>query len=290
MEQNNNTMASQVGKIVANTLLKNQAIYLPKLGSFSIETFSSKVKGANLAAPRRVVKYKESSEGMSIIDIIMRLSECEREVATELYTSWQVEATKNGVVEIVGVGSIANSKFTVATQFSAQLNPESPKSIALKKRKNSLMWVVLSIVGGVLVGVVANYMIQGINSNEEPKEVKKSVVEQPKLEVVTDGVSTPPAKEAPVAKQAPVAKPVVQKAADSRYRVICGVFSSEENAQKESADAVKKNSSVVAEILPLGKMFMVCVFSSNNQAECRKFMEANIDKYGDLWLQTKRGN
>ncbi len=285
MEQNS-TMTAQIGKIITNTLLKNQAIYLPKLGSLSVSTFASKVKSDSVTAPRRIVKFKESSEGMSIIDIIIHLSECEREVATELYNSWQESVTKDGVVEIEGVGTITNNKFTVSPQLSALLNPVNPKALALKKRKSSLMWVVLSVVGGVLVGVLANYMIKGISSDSE-YEAPKSVVEQPKLETAKESVEAPAVVEKPAAVEKP--KPVVSnKAADNSYRVISGVFSNTENAQKECGDAAKKNSAIVAEILPLGKMFMVCVYSSNNESECRKFMAANLDKFGDLWLHTKR--
>lgn len=291
MEQNNNSIEVQIGKIVFNALLQNQIIYLPQVGSLRVDIMSAKLQGREkLLPPRLIVKYSPHEEGTSVVDMIVREGKCSRAVAQSIYDKWYNSSSSEGGVEIIGVGKVVNNRFNISSYLDNILNGELHQAIKLKRRRASMVWIGVSVVGCVVVGLIANMMFNSIMSDHEHPAVVEiertqqqvvEVVQKPAPQVVeveervVEEVSTPPQPNIPV-----IANP--------RYRVAYGVFSVMENALKAEKIAHGKIAGIVTEIRPYGKMFLVSLHASDNISECQAFVNKHKDTFPDMWIYKRR--
>ncbi len=279
-KSNTKTVEEQVGKIIANTLLKRESVYLPEVGSFVVDMLSSKIEGKKITAPRNVVKFSQGESGISIIDIIVHVASCPEETAAQVYSKWLDAARRDGGVEIQGVGVVADGEFTPASEIDAILNPASQKSLELKQRKGSWGWIVASVVVCVIVGLAINFC--GDIFYSEP------VVVEPVEVAVEPVVEQEPVVQVPVVVEEAILEPVIE-GVNLRHRVVYGVFSNMENAQKGAALAKEINAAASTAICPMGELFLVSIFSSDSVDECHAFVAESGAGYSELWVRFKRG-
>ncbi len=275
------SVALQIGNIVANAIIKNQSIYLPSIGSLRLDTVASKLNSRSgvITPPRYVVKFSSSEVGTSLVELISTQGGCDIATAESVYTQW-IEGSKSekGVV-IAGVGRLANNIFTPTAEFNAALNPEAQKQLVLKRRRGGMVWIALSVVVCVCVGLAANEISKRVISSPKPAPVAEViVVEEPEVvEVKEAEVETPRVEE------------VAPTPSNPRYRLVYGVFSTMENAQKAVAEVAQKSPSTKANVRPYGKYFMVNVVESDVVEKCNVFMLQHQELFPELWISKRRG-
>ncbi|MFI3301687.1 MAG: hypothetical protein SNH35_03345 [Rikenellaceae bacterium] len=283
-----NNISVQIGNIVANALLSKSSIYLPRIGSLQVDSIPSKLKssGRIITPPSYVVKFSSAEVGVNIIDIISSACGGDNAVAESIYGQWVDSISTSQDVVIEGVGTLKNKTFVLTPEFNSILNPEALRELRLKRRRGGLVWVVLSVVACVVVGLGANYISKIYVSSP------KVEIEQAEPQVGIAEVEQPPVVDSVevVEVESPV-KPVepVVVVENPRYRLVYGVFSTVENAQKAVDTISKKSPSVTTNIRPYGKLFMVSVLESDSVEDCKSFMEQNKNTYPDLWISKRRG-
>ncbi|MFI3282396.1 MAG: hypothetical protein SNG10_02560 [Rikenellaceae bacterium] len=291
MKQKTN-LTAQIDKIVADTLLKSQAIYLPSLGTLYVDSLPSKVasSGRKITPPKYVVKYSSQQKGVSLVEVIMTVGRCDNATAERLYAKWFEEVKRANGAVIEGVGEIVNKNFNIASSLEMTLNPESYRVLKLKKRRGGWIWIAASIAVCAVVGVAANYLVQQVYLSKGSEIVEQIdnevVVEYPLVE--SEQLVETQIEEVDTAQQLICTLPPPE-VESRRYRVVYGVFSTEENAQKGAQLAYDANSEVIARVRPFGKMFMVSIFESEDVGSSKDFIERNKDIYTDLWIHKRRG-
>ncbi len=287
---------SKINKIVANALIKNQAIFLPSLGSLSVETLASKLNSSTsqITPPKYVVKFSSEQRGVSLIDIIEDVAGVTTPQAGTIYSEWLDSVVTPQGANIEGVGAIVNKNFNIATPLDSALNPEQHRIIKLKRRRGGWIWIAASIVVCVVVGLGANYGVQGYLSKPKPKvervaEVVVEPIEQeptPEELIETDTTALVESPDTTLRLECTTPPEVVE---NPRYRVVCGVFSTPENAQKGAENAHQTNPKIIADVRPFGDKFMVSIYSCEDAASAKAFIEENSAEYPDLWIYKRRG-
>ncbi|MFR9626921.1 MAG: hypothetical protein SNJ31_04110 [Rikenellaceae bacterium] len=124
MKQQNSRMVVEVNKIIANALLSDGGIYLPKIGSLSIVTSSSK-EGNPI---REIIIQQEEARHKSITTVISERGKCTDQQAEQVYNKWLKVVKAEEKIVILGIGEIEkDGKFTLTPQMFSKLNPVQVK-------------------------------------------------------------------------------------------------------------------------------------------------------------------
>ncbi len=279
-------MVVQIGNIVANALIKNESIHLPTVGSLYVDKTSSKLtsSGKVITPPQHIVKFSSSQIGVSIVEIISFIGKCDTPTAETIYSQWLDRVKIEGGLEIAGVGLLKNKNFKLSESLRATLNPEIYKELRIKKRNHELLLVTLSIVLCVCVGVGVHQAFRWFSSSSKT-QIRSAAIELPhkQKEVVAEVVQVDSTQDVVIAQQ-----PIVE-VKNPRYRLVYGVFSTKENANKAVSDIARKSPDIEPTIRPYGDLFMVNLMESDAIIDCKKFMEQNKEDYPELWISKRRG-
>ncbi len=298
MEQTK-SMVEQIGRVVANELIKNQVVYLPTIGSLYVDLLPSQLNSSSgvLTPPRSVVKYSAEARGESFIEVLSRVGSCDIATAEDIYSRWLDRVQTPSGAEIVGVGAIKNSSFAIEQQLDAMINPEEYKKMKLKKRTGRWIWIAASIICCAFVGLVANYATQWFLSKQDNKtQVQTAEVVTPQnAEVVQEKLPVgdqPTEFEQSVSAQqtdGPSATATWKVDPNGRYRVVYGVFSTSENARKAGLEANKMGGEGTQVVVrPFGTKYMVNLLESDDIEVCKAFIERNRDIFSDMWISKRR--
>ncbi len=131
MEQQNSRMVAEVNKLIANALIKENGVFLPNLGSLSVETLApqSKGKGA-MVGPSRAITFTTEEKHRPLMVVIAEYGNCTPNQAAQIYDKW-LEAVKVGDdANIESIGQISGGEFFAAPEMLARLNPAANKAAA----------------------------------------------------------------------------------------------------------------------------------------------------------------
>lgn len=329
---------NQISKIIANSLIKNQAIFLPSIGSLSVDSEPSTLDSSSgeITPPRYIVLFETQQKGRSIVELISQTGGVDTPQAESIYRAWLDQCVTPNGVNIKGIGTIANNKFSISQNLSNFLNPESLKALKLKRRRNNLVWITASVIIGVAIGLIANYSSKAyLNKTSSAKVVATASSVRPQvpqtdemnrpaqIDQIDQTAQTSQADQANQTSQTDNLKSIAgdNKASSSSsssttsstttstlssttqlecttppsanenptYRVVYGVFSTAENAQKGAELAYNANNEVIAKVTPFGTKFMVSIFGTDDIAEAKSFIERNSSIYEELWIHKRRG-
>lgn len=301
-------MVGEVNKIIYNMLISGKGVFLPEVGTLYIERQGArKISENKLIGPRNVVNFTSQEQASSLVDEIVSIAGCSVEQAQDIYNRW-LEKTRDGnTITIGGVGVLNHKSFSIESVFGAAINPKGVKTIVVRRKSHSWLYILVTVCVAVTLGFFA-YIMWG----DKLKEPARVVTTEQAVEVASNGevnlqkeITSVDSEVTQIAEQhiekvnveqyAPKAeeKSATISIATHRdyyaYYVVMGVFSSEQNAERAVVQAREKLPNVVCAILPFreGK-FMVTVYGSDSLEECNEFARSSREAFGDLWVYNKR--
>lgn len=114
----------QIGKIIFNSLVTRKHIWLPCVGTFSVETLPARDNGDGTVSPpvnELVFSENRTDAAQSVTDMIEPGPE--GETPAGIYDRWLVKATERGPVVIDGIGVVNGGIFTPYESLIQALNP-----------------------------------------------------------------------------------------------------------------------------------------------------------------------
>ncbi len=126
-EENDKKLVGEINKLITNILANDGGVYLPEVGSLSIE----KQKKKSII---RVVKFTTKEQHRSLVSVIAERGNCTEEQAQQVYDKWYKLVKSEDTVTIAGVGTVEKGVFSVALILANRLNPKVESE---KRRKLS---------------------------------------------------------------------------------------------------------------------------------------------------------
>lgn len=315
----------EMGKIVGSLLLMGESVTLPEVGTlYVVQAASRRLNSSSVLPPRRTVDFSSNIEGLLLTDQLAHLLQCSSEEALAVYQRWLAQSRKDNVLTILGVGELRQKSFVMEREFAAKLNPQGvePVEVAHSKRMPWWEWSLLSLVVVALVVVGGWWLLgdenQPFESGEQsaaitPSEQIDVAVQEPveqleaeddkPQEVAKDSVKSVPAAEEPKAEniqpQTKVATDAVgadqmeiNPTVSGMSYVVLGIFSTESNARRAVAQAVKRYTLSESEcrIFNYGSKFLVSLDEQPSREEAQIVATRYRTAVGikDVWVYTKK--
>lgn len=299
-------MVGEVNKIIYNMLISGKGVFLPEVGTLYIERQGArKISDNKLISPRNVVSFTSQEQAPSLVDEIVSIAGCSQEQAEDIYNRWLLKTREGNTVTIGGVGVLNHKSFAIESAFGAAINPKGVKTIVIRSKSNTWLYVLCALCVAVALGFFA-YIMWGDRLFGPAKFETKTVVEEVDTAqandaaqgdaVQADGALASVEVQNQESQQNQSAVSAQQGGVSGAtngeyyaYYVVMGVFSSEQNAERAVAQAKEKLSGAACAILPFkGDKFMVTLYGSDSLEECNEFARNNRDVFGDLWVYNKR--
>lgn len=285
-----------VDKLIYNALIQKGGVNLPDIGSLYISTGESKFISDNrIQAPRKYVKYSVTGNPVyeSIVDIIARDGNLDREKAEAVYLEWLNNArSSSGDIIIEDTGVIKAGEFYPEGSLKKLLGKENATVICVKKRispaRRILIWILAIILLLCLLCIINRFILDEpikLCSRSTKSEViveknTTTIVTQTTTETdeeqVVDAVVTAPKTDGENSLSAVPRK---------TYHVVVGVFRIESNADNFmkydylglGRNAYKK--------YPFGKdMHFISVYTSDCYKDADKRKCEIIARGDDAWV------
>ncbi len=304
-------MVGEVNKIIYNMLISGKGVFLPEVGTLYIERQGArKISDNKLISPRNVVNFTSQEQAPSLVSEIVSIAGCSEEQAQDIYNRWLQKTREGNTVTIGGVGVLNHKSFSIESAFASAINPKGVKTIVIRRKSNTWLYVLCALCIAVALGIFS-FIMWG-DAVLDPAKHKPEEVSQEAAVVATDVaqgdavaagatddkvVDDTAAHDGASASGAAISENYVPPTSVTggsagdyyAYYVVVGVFSSEQNAERAVAQAKERLSDAVCAILPFkGDKFMVTVYGSDSQAECNDFASRNREVYSDLWIYNKR--
>ncbi len=295
MKEKNLRLADEVNKLIANILSSTGGVYLPQVGSFTIDEAG------------RSLLFTTKRQSRSVVVEIAERGGCSEKQASQVYEKWLALVKEGDKVTIAGIGVVEGEQFAVDPAMAAKLNPQPIKqpqkreSEEPKERsKGRLLWIaaVVVVVAIAIVSLAKSGDEQEAVVIEEPVEVIEPIVEVVEEQPIVVEESEQPARKvtklrsrARYAPREQVMTALEQALAVSqepmRYRVVCGVLHSSVNAGRLILDVKYRTAKdpIECRVYRYGESYMVTLFESDSFLECRNFLrERGAAMYDSVWI------
>ncbi len=238
-------MVDVVNRLIFNTLISGNDIYLPQVGSLVIRRRTATMQGAKrLIPPCRKVTFTGEQRGESLVDLIQSVASVSQTRAEDIYRQWLQSVSRDGVVTIDGVGVVAQRNFAIDAKLNSILNPHSLEPLVLKPRISASVYVAVLLL--LLSLGFGGYLLLDNGAQESDMElmpqevaivemapqnavVTADVVIEPAVEPVADSLATNIVTVEPIAQSEAVEQIDTLKANYSY--IVWGVYSKIENAR-----------------------------------------------------------
>lgn len=313
MNDRDQKMMTEIGKVIMNILDSEGGITLPSIGVIKRVDES--------------YELAEDGEYTSLVDALEGMSGVSRNQAEALYDRWlDMVQMEDGLFMIDRIGTIKGGELIVEKKLFSKLNDSKPTPEVVAKeptpkRKsggNPLPYVIAAVVV-VGLAIYGFFAVGNIEREEvETVTVVEQVVEIAEVEQVTEVV-----KPEPIVAPKPVAKPIEElylekgeqprlrtyrgrtisddealavlektverssEAASKRYQVALGVYTYGSNIGRLIVDFEKflGDRAVPTYVVEYGKSRVVSLFGSDSMAECEQFISQVGSKLtGNLWV------
>lgn len=278
-----------VNKIIYNTLLTGESIFLPGIGTLTVESHSAQQSSRREIAPSyRAVVFTEGEHGLSLTDEIARTAEVDAERASALYGEWRAQNFHDGVLTVAGVGTLAGERFTADREFTALLNPQGTKPVKMKPLVNWPFYTVAALCCLLAVGIFAYIIVDNSKSRHaaQPAAAAVAAVEATDEPQSVSPAPAPAAEEVEPAATEIAAEEGVQNMVAGQSYLAMGVFSLRENAFKALNEARAKLPDTDCRVFRYGDKYLVSLFNSSSIKDCDIYKDLISDKYKELWIYT----
>lgn len=315
-------MVNEVNAIIGDALLGGTAVTLPGIGTLRTE-YVHAVRGdsKHIAAPYRKVVFSSAEDAVSLTDEIADAAGVDAQEADRIYRSWLDKVRRGESLAIEGVGELNRKSFILSPEFECRLNPQGRPAVRTASHIDVLIWLGVGLALAVTIVVCCYIFVQSVNDfvndifADRPRvtpvvveERQQSEIVSPAADSVEVAVTEPadsekfagaeqteqavaehvaPAAAEPVNKNA-VAAPSsgIGRTESGRCYVVYGVYSTEENAARASAEAFDKGF-MTSTWHYGGDKFLVTV-CDGERSVCTEFLRLHRDAKNDFWIYVKK--
>ena len=229
-------MKQQIDNLIANTLLDEEAVYLPNIGTLILFRHPAKrLSSKKLQTPYREVQLKSEVEGVNIVKLISKVANVSEDRSKDIYTEWLEQSQRDGATSISTVCNIANGVVFTHSTFEAMVNPDGRGVKKIKPRTNHLIYILVSLGLMIALGTAAAVLLlNGTFDNKADKEQEKASAPQientqsieevattPKAEITEDIIEntateeiTTPIEQSDAQPTEPIVEPIVEPIAE----------------------------------------------------------------------------
>lgn len=314
-------MKQQIDNLIANTLLDEEAVYLPNIGTLILFRHPAKrLSSKKLQTPYREVQLKSNEEGVNIVELISKVANVSEERAKDIYAEWLEQSQRDGATSISTVCNIANGVVFTHIAFEKAINPDGRGITKISPRTNYLIYIMVSLGLIIALGVAAAFLYLNGSLNNKAAEEKPStpqvettqqveeVVTTPAVEAVEDKSEIAPTEEViapveqtvePIAEQTetpakesisvPEVEPLPELVTGKSYAV-WGVYDKFKNAEKYLLWLSEKHPNIKAKIYHYDSRYMVALCEKSSRSECNKQVAAWKKRYKafkSVWVYTR---
>ena len=275
-------MVNQMNKIIANQLLKREAVFLPTIGTISVAVRSAKLsKRSEVLPPLSAIEFSSNQCGESLVDTVQRLADTDMEKAQDIYNRWLMRVKYDGELQIEGVGVLRDKSFLLEKGFSVRLNPLGAAPIKVKRRGgDKYIWGILLLCVAVSSYFIVPFIKEAIFNKPEVIAKRELITNTKPLAVVDTLVSVEAMVESTPIRKADGTLECV-KLTSKRYYVVLGVFSTEGNATR----AVKQSGLMESGgVYYFGSKFMASAFESDSLESANRYKSEKRGEFGELWI------
>ena len=277
-------MVGEVNKLIFNTLISEDAVYLPDVGVIYLHRIAAaEVARDRVAAPRISVQFSSQMKATSLIDVISNVANVDSTQADDIYTRWLDKVRTANGIDIEGIGRVVNKSFVAEEQLLKSLNPLSVNEIKITRCRSNrgVVAAIITLIVLALVGYILYTNLDFTAPKTEVAEVIKEQGSEPKIEVI-EIIDEP--------TETVVVEEVNdwRKSSDIRHWVIIGSYSTTENAERAIAALSEKYSELMFDYIKLGSMYAVSPFGSSDIAECEAFKSEYKREFTQMWIHTPK--
>ena len=314
-------MKQQIDNLIANTLLDEEAVYLPNIGTLILFRHPAKrLSSKKLQTPYREVQLKSETEGVNIVKLISKVANVPEDRSNDIYAEWLEQSQRDGATTISTVCNITNGVVFTHSAFEKMVNPNGRDITKINPRTNYLIYIIVGLSLAIALGVAAALLFLNNTSDNKANEEKLSapqvetsqlveeVTTTPAVEVVEDKSEIAPTEEiiAPVEQvveptveqtEAPAEEPATEPAAATipeltkgKSYAVWGVYDDLKNAERYLTWLQNKFPKVKAEIYSYDSRFMVALCEKPSRKECNKQVAAwkkQYKSFKDVWVYTR---
>ena len=296
-------MKQQVDKLIANLLLDEGEIYLPKVGSLILYRHAAELQSSKiLLAPYRELRLTKEERGVNIATHISRIANVSTERANDIYTEWLDQSLRNDILTIEGVCSIEKGDISTDKTFEDMVNPQGRKKIKVNPRTNYFIYVVAGLCMGFALGI-AGYILRTNGTLDKlfaeqynapviaescevaPQPIVEEVVEQPTEQLVIESQAAESQT-----TQEPEGLAMSQLKKGSSYAV-WGVYNELQNAENAVAWLATRVPNIDSvNIYDYDGRYMVALCETTSRSECGRKVsawKAEHTSFKSVWVYTR---
>lgn len=303
-------MKQQIDNLIANLLLDESEVYLPKVGTLILRRQSAKLLSAkSLQCPYYELCLTKEERGKSIVAFISHKASVSEERAEDIYAEWLERSERADKVTINGVCVIEKGSIKTDKTFEDMANPNGRGTKRINPRSNYFIYIVSGLCIGFALGIAgyvmySNNMFDGLFAKERiapASEAFENVSSEPtpqSLEVaVEESTNTTEQITEPIAEQITESnvEPVVDSSSilpmhkGSSYAV-WGVYNELKNAQDAEAWLAERFPEIEANVYQYDERYMVALCELPSRSECGRKVsawKAQNKSFQSVWVYTR---
>ena len=296
-------MVNEVSKLIYNALIKHQALYLPEVGTLSVERLPANMGSKNeLIQPRYVVQYASDNRAKSLIDIISNVAAVDEVRANEIYSRWLDKARGGSVVVIDRVGTLRDDRFMADSVLIEALNIHSQPLRVSRRKSSAPIYIVLALLIIAALGYCGwwYFTTMPVSKSIEVSELVELTTETQTIEIPSvteiedteieeiESVETETIIEDTETSETTETIADWRKSDDIRHWVVVGSYSTTQNAERAISDITKRHPDMQCTYYRLGKMYAVVIFGSADKEECQQYKRRYSKMFPQSWVHTPR--
>lgn len=303
-------MKQQIDNLIANLLLDESEVYLPKVGTLILRRQPAKLLSAkSLQLPYQGLCLTNEERGKSIVAFISHKASVSEERAEDIYAEWLEQSVRADKVTINGVCVIEKGSIKTDKTFEDMANPNGRGTKKMNPRSNYFIYIMSGLCIGFALGI-AGYVMYSNNmfdnlfakeriapASEAFKELPSEPTAQP-VDVATEEsiATTEPTVAEPINE--PVAESSVESIANSSILpmhkgssyAVWGVYNELANAQDAKAWLAERFPEIEANVYQYDERYMVALCELPSRSECGRKVSAwksQHNSFQSVWVYTR---
>lgn len=296
-------MKHQLDNLIANTLLDERELYLPKIGTLILVRHAAKLLSkTKLQSPYNELRFTKEARGVSVVELICSVVGVSQERASDIYEEWLALSVRNDIVTINGLALIEKGEIKTDKTFEDMANPNGRGVVKVKPRINYFIYTMAGLCIGFALGI-AGYILysNGIFDNstsksqipqaseafeqvaaQEPTVVSEVIEEQSVAEVAAEVAENKVVE--------PFAECAILPMQKGCSYAVWGVYNELENAEKAERWLASKFPELEAEIYQYDERYMVALYELPSRSECGRKVSAlkgEHSSFKNVWVYTR---